>query len=85
VRVFVGELVEVNVAAAERVSTESVVSVGVGEVVPVGLEVGVSRIWGSAVGNGRAVSSGVAGAVKNVIGMAGKLYRSAASSPKRIR
>ena len=71
---MVGVLVEVNVAVAEGVSTESVVSVGMGVLVLVGLRVGVSKIRGDAVGIDRAVSTGVAGMVKNGMGMAGISY-----------
>ena len=81
VGVIVGKLIEVVVATKSGVSTESTASVGVDDEITVGLGVGVSRMRGG-VGNGRAASIGPTVTVKNGIGMTGKLYRPATSSPK---
>ena len=85
VGVIVGKLIEMFVPTKSGVSTESVVSVGVGDLVPVGSEVGASTIRGDVVRNGGAVSSGAAGAVRNGIGTTGNSYWSTASSPKTTK
>jgi len=84
VRVEVSKLVDEDVSTETGEAIESVASVGVFEKITVGLVVGVSRMRGG-VGNGWAVSSGVAGMVKNGIGTTGNSYWSMVVSPKIAR